>query len=210
MTVTTYDELNRLNGVQKSMSFDDYFGEMVISEEQKDKRKKLADSFFDEFVFVLAWAFYTAQQRAITAKEIEPVLKEHYEKAAKNGVDIEGDIKEYIDNIVIEISETTANRQDSEYTFTEDRARLLAENESNTLLNMQEFKDAKEVGYRYKRWNTIIDGKERDTHAFAEGQERPIDEPFEVGGYYMNFPKDDSFGASPEEIINCRCSVTFF
>ena len=57
MTVTTYDELNRLNGVQKSMSFDDYFGEMVISEEQKDKRKKLADSFFDEFVFVLAWAF---------------------------------------------------------------------------------------------------------------------------------------------------------
>lgn len=210
MTVTTFDELNKLNDTERSMPFDEYFGEMEISEDQKERRRKLADSFFDEFVYVLAWAFYTAQQRNISADEIEPVMQEHYETAAKREVDIEDEIREYIDNIVIEISNTTANRQDAPYTFTEDRARLLAENESNTLLNMQEFKEAKRSGYNYKRWNTIIDGKERDSHAFADGQEKPIDEPFDVGGYFMNFPKDDSFGAPAEEIVNCRCSVSFF
>ena len=204
----TFDELNRLNGIQRSIPYEEYFGEMVLPEDSKKKRIDLAERFEDEIVFVLAWAFYTAQQREITKEEIEPVLKEHYLAAVK-GIDVEGDIKDYIDNIVGEIAQTTADHANDAYTFSQDRAQLIAENEANTLVNMQEFSDAK-GRYQYKRWNTILDGRERPTHAFADGQEVEVHLPFEVGGFFMNFPKDDSFGAPPEEIVNCRCSVTYF
>ena len=200
----TFDELNRLNGTKKSLPYEEYFGEMVLPEDSKKKRVELAERFEDEIIFVLAWAFYTAQQRELTESEIIPVLKEHYLLAAKDYAD---GAEEYIDNIVKEIARTTAEGGD--YAYTEDRAKLISENESNTLVNIREFSDAKGK-YRFKRWNTIIDGRERPTHAEADGQEVEIHLPFEVGGYYMNYPKDDSFGAPPEEICNCRCSVTYF
>lgn len=61
-----------------------------------------------------------------------------------------------------------------------------------------------EVGRR--EWLTTLDGRERETHHLANGQVRGLDEPFEVGGYRMMFPGDDSLGADISEIIQCRCT----
>lgn len=32
----------------------------------------------------------------------------------------------------------------------------------------------------------------------------------EITNVIMNFPKDNTFGADPEEIINCRCTIKYF
>jgi uncharacterized protein with gpF-like domain len=49
----------------------------------------------------------------------------------------------------------------------------------------------------------------RESHADAHGQTVPYDQPFEVGGAAMMRPGDDSLGAGPEGIINCRCAALF-
>ncbi|MCW8930888.1 MAG: hypothetical protein OQL19_11690 [Gammaproteobacteria bacterium] len=60
-----------------------------------------------------------------------------------------------------------------------------------------------------KTWFTNIDGKERDSHHNAFGQERGINEPFDVGSSRLMFPKDRSLGAESKEIFNCRCSAIY-
>lgn len=92
--------------------------------------------------------------------------------------------------------------------FSARRAEKAARNNTNSLCNCQRLERLKQQGYKYKRWNTIMDGRERPTHAIANGQTVPIDAPFIVGGYRMMFPRDVTYGAPPSEIINCRCSIT--
>lgn len=92
--------------------------------------------------------------------------------------------------------------------FAANRAERAARNNTNSLFNCKRFVDLKKQGYRYKQWHTIIDGRERATHAVANNQVVPIDQPFIVGGFQMMFPRDISFGAPPREILNCRCSIT--
>jgi SPP1 gp7 family putative phage head morphogenesis protein len=58
-------------------------------------------------------------------------------------------------------------------------------------------------GYRQKEWSTVIDGRERETHAAADGQVVGINDPFRVGGATCQYPGDDSL--PPELRINCRC-----
>jgi uncharacterized protein with gpF-like domain len=50
-----------------------------------------------------------------------------------------------------------------------------------------------------------MDDRIRDTHAMAHGQTKGLNEYFNVGGDLLMFPGD--VGGSPEEIINCRCTI---
>lgn len=54
-------------------------------------------------------------------------------------------------------------------------------------------------------WDATGDSRTRPDHVAAEGQEVGLDEPFIVGGESMMHPGD--FGASPGNVINCRCAV---
>ena len=55
----------------------------------------------------------------------------------------------------------------------------------------------------------MLDEKTRETHAMADGQKVDIDTPFIVGDSLMMFPTDTSLGATPQEIINCRCIMKY-
>ncbi|MFJ9720012.1 phage minor head protein [Streptomyces sp. NPDC101213] len=57
-----------------------------------------------------------------------------------------------------------------------------------------------------KRWVAVLDDRTRDAHRDADGQEVPLDAPFEVGGETLRFPGDPT--GSPGNVINCRCSVS--
>ncbi len=63
-----------------------------------------------------------------------------------------------------------------------------------------------EWGVTKHSWLATDDARTRPTHAAANGQVRNIDEPFDVGDSQMMYPLDDSLGAGPEEIIDCRCA----
>lgn len=94
---------------------------------------------------------------------------------------------------------------DELYCFSKKRIRSITKNEIQFLANAMRHEQLKESGQKTHTWVTFHDERVRPTHRIADFQTKPIDEPFNVGGYKMMFPGDSSFGAPPQEIINCRC-----
>ncbi len=58
---------------------------------------------------------------------------------------------------------------------------------------------------KQKVWVPIIDSRTREWHRDMDGVIAGLDEPFLVGDELMLFPGDDSLGATPANIANCRC-----
>ncbi len=87
------------------------------------------------------------------------------------------------------------------------RARLVATNTVVFGVNEGQMAVAEKQGYRYKVWMSQRDEKVRVTHTHADGQARPIMDPFLVGGYLMMHP--GAFTASIKETVNCRCTLVF-
>lgn len=56
-----------------------------------------------------------------------------------------------------------------------------------------------------KRWVALHDDHTRPTHRAADGQERPLDSAFLVGGYALMVPGDPT--APLSETAGCRCVV---
>lgn len=57
-----------------------------------------------------------------------------------------------------------------------------------------------------KRWLNSHDARVRPAHRHADGQERPLNQPFDVGGDMIMYPGDPT--GRPETVIGCRCSLT--
>ncbi len=85
------------------------------------------------------------------------------------------------------------------------RSEQIAEYETNWIYNYLTHKKKVEKGQLTHTWETMKDERVRGTHAIADGQTVPINQPFVVGGYKMLFPCDDSLGAPASEILGCRC-----
>lgn len=61
------------------------------------------------------------------------------------------------------------------------------------------------VGPATKTWLATADSRTRRDHRAADGQTVPVDQPFIVGGYALDYPGDP---AGPDrEVWNCRCTV---
>lgn len=60
-----------------------------------------------------------------------------------------------------------------------------------------------------KGWVTEGDELVRQRHVVTNGQNRDVDDPFDVGGEQLMFPGDTSFNASLDNIINCRCAALY-
>ncbi|MBI4227718.1 MAG: minor capsid protein [Candidatus Omnitrophica bacterium] len=56
-----------------------------------------------------------------------------------------------------------------------------------------------------KQWIVALDDRVRPAHRRAHGQVREWDEPFDVDGEELMYPRDP--GGSPGNTINCRCVV---
>lgn len=88
------------------------------------------------------------------------------------------------------------------------RARTIARTETgiaSSVASHEAFASLPEAPQLGRRWVTVMDGRERDWHAEADGQTAGMDEPFEVDGEEMLYPRDPS--GSAENVINCRCDV---
>ena len=83
------------------------------------------------------------------------------------------------------------------------RSRIIARTETHNASQAASHLAAKATGLpTSKEWVTAGQ-RARDDHAEANGQIRPLDEPFDVGGEKLMYPGDPS--GSPENVINCRC-----
>lgn len=68
--------------------------------------------------------------------------------------------------------------------------------------------ETEEMGVEVKKqWLATLDNRTRDTHQALDGQERPVDEPFEIDGMKIDYPGDPN--APPELVYNCRCTLVY-
>lgn len=92
----------------------------------------------------------------------------------------------------------------------QNRAKVIARTETNRAWNAGVLAAAQyyqgPTSSWVKVWDTDVDGHERPAHRRAEGQTRPLSQPFQVGGEDLRFPGDPA--GSPANVINCRCSMT--
>ena len=234
----SFDELNQLVGYKVSEPYEEYYEPMQISREQKRKRIELAERLDEVFLAMLMECFYAEQLGTIVSLDIVERTRQEYRQAVSEVIDSPeyeeaiyeelygnssryADLDNYIINHGTELITTTLlvlyNHRDDPYYYSADRARAIAEGDSNSIWNNTEYEEAVKSGrnpatgrsYKYKTWHTIMDGHERDSHAEVNGITLPIGEPFTLRGGQVQYPRDDSMSASDEEICGCRCSLTF-
>lgn len=78
---------------------------------------------------------------------------------------------------------------------------------------MERLRETEEAGIEVrKKWLAVRDNRVRDTHAELDGQERPVDEPFEVmtdDGRLLEIDYPGDPNAPPELVYNCRCTLVY-
>lgn len=94
---------------------------------------------------------------------------------------------------------------DREEPFWRTRATKIARTESTSGYNAGAFAALADEGVTHKEWVATNDSRTRRTHRDADGQVRPLSEPFEVGRDSLQMPGDPR--GSAREVINCRCTV---
>lgn len=208
----TWDELNQLVGHKISEPYDEYFDPMQISEEQKRRRIELAKELEIVIAGMLMSFFYDEQYETSNFDEIYARTIREYLEVVAAFVVLDEYLRDHAELLIadaIATMERHREKEDFPWFFSEDRAMAISENDSNTVIGHDELEEAIAEGMRYKTWNTIMDGKERDSHAEVNGVTIPINEPFELPGGMLMMPGDDSMGASDDELANCRCACSY-
>lgn len=209
---TISDERKRIS--RKKIPIHEYFEDMQISEEQKQKRIRLANLLLADVLFLFALSKGNNDKHYLV-KSFQNRYTESVKSVAQQDKELSRYIRKVCENIVDTTLKDTKNPSDltdsagTEYRTSIDRAMNIAENEANSILNNEEYRSAIKNGCTKKKWISFGDERVRTDHADVDGEVVDIYKPFHVGGYLMMFPKDDSLGAGLEEIVNCRCSVEY-
>lgn len=209
---TISDERKRIS--RKKIPIHEYFEDMQISEEQKQKRIRLANLLLADVLFLFALSKVNNDKQYLV-KSFQNRYTESVKSVVKQDKELSRYIRKVCENIVDTTLKDTKKPSDltdsagTEYRTSVDRAMNIAENEANSILNNEEYRSAIKNGCTKKKWISFGDERVRTDHADVDGEVVDIYKPFHVGGYLMMFPKDDSLGAGLEEIVNCRCSVEY-
>ena len=210
LPVTSFDELNRLVKTKKSMPYEKFFGEMELNKTEKSKRISLARIMEENFTYIMILLFTMQQYNFLNWNLAENEFIKKYLESIKNFVTLDSKFEQYVSTQANRITESTKENMDNSYYFSLDRAKFIAENESNVARSYQCNQEAIQQNKTYKRWVSIMDEHTRPDHKEADGQIVKINDPFVVGDSLLNCPRDFSLGATPSEIINCRCSVIYY
>lgn len=204
-----FDELNAPEKYSRSVPFDIYFGEMDITEEQKEKRIAVAEELDELMLFLFALIVAMFETGSLDRDYILIQVNQRYLQIAGKYVDVDKYVEDYIKRFSDTFIQTTFDSIDDLWYLSADRASFIAENESETTWNYEEYKKAIKSGKTKKKWDDVRDSKERKTHREVGGTIIPIEDTFVVGNSLMRYPKDDSLGADAKEIINCRCTIKY-
>ncbi len=202
----TFDQLNRLVGMERSIPLESYFAPMVLSAEKKRERLRLAKRLEEEFVYCMAYMFYAYPN--INESMVKEFRDRYINQLMLLGI-ASAAATEQAEKFAIEVVDSTLNHREDPYYYSKDRARLCAEDQSNFIYDDKDFSDAVANGYLFKTWETVGDNRVRNSHVEVEGLTIPIEEPFVLQGGLMLAPHDLSMGADESEVILCRCTLSY-
>lgn len=198
------DELNELE--EQVIDYEEYFGEMELTEEEKERRIELAKQF--EVLFLFFLLAYSKQQKI----DYKSMIYEKYILIALEFLK-QDKVPAYIDDYAKRLSDdvvrTTKEHDGEEFYTSTERGMIISANEANALGNYNQQAQAIKSGMKYKTWRTEKDNRVRKTHREVDDVTVGIFESFQVGDSLMMFPKDTSLGASMEEIAGCRCVAKY-
>lgn len=206
----SFDELNDLVANKRSMSFEQFFGEMELPDEEIQQRIELAEKLEDGFLFVLALLFTMQQYNAVNWERARQEYENRYLSALAGYVTITPYIRQYVRDMSYDIMDSTKKHQSEYYYYSPDRGKFMAECEANTTRSYQCNEDAIAQGKTMKRWLTMGDKRVRETHKEVGGTSKPIGEPFYVGGSLMMFPRDTQYSPPNSLVCGCRCSIEYY
>lgn len=210
LPAASFDKLNRLIKAKRSMPYEKYFGEMELTESEKKKRISLAQIMEEKFTYVMILLFTMQQYNSFNWDFAKKEFVKKYLESIDGYATTDSEFEQYISMQADRMTESTKENTNNPYYFSLDRAKFIAENESNTVRSFQCNQEAMQQNKTYKRWVSIMDGHTRLDHKKADGQIVKINDPFVVGDSLLNYPRDASLGADSSEIINCRCSVIYY
>jgi len=147
-TVQTFDRLNQLGQKPWSMPIDKYFNEMKLTKEQKQERIALAEEIEDAILFFFYLILMTDQYAYVagmSSAEAKDALRERIDSAVERHTEINDDMRAEIDQYVDDVTDTSTEalmvlvalsasedeQANAQRHISEDKARLLAEEESN-------------------------------------------------------------------------------
>lgn len=211
-TIQKYDELNAYDSTLtteevEEFNYKKYFGEMLISDEEKAKREELAEKL--EPIFALLFLMVVSGD---SVDDCLDYFTSRYKVIAKDYLgtkNIPAYVGDHANAFGTEIIDATERNQDKDYFSSLDRAKRVAADEANTLGEYSAYADAIKRGCTKKRWHIISDKRTRHTHRVLSEKTIGIYKDFDVGGYKMRFPKDTLYSPDVGEIANCRCSVEY-
>lgn len=204
------DELNIPMPYSRSEPFEQYFGDMDLTDEEKEKRIEVAGDLDDLMLFIFALISLMRENNAVDKDYIALQINNRYTAILQGYMGIDKYLEDYIRQFSNTFIQTTFDSIDDDWYLSADRSRFIAENESETTWNYDEYRKAIESGKTRKQWVDIMDKRERKTHREVGGTVIPIEDVFVVGDSLMRYPKDTYYGAEAKEIISCRCTVRYF
>ena len=206
-----FDNLNGLFFTKRSknraMSINQFFGEMNLPEEEEERRIRLAENLE---VMMLTFFELVMLYGGVTPDNYDYLsgyLRDLYQQNLLVYVPIDEYLMTKTAVFADEVTRTTKDHADDEWYFSDDRALLIAENESQGTWEYEEFAQAVEAGKTRKTWVAIIDKVTRQWHREVNGKTIPIDDYFHVGNDLMLFPGDQN--ASEENLASCRCHCKY-
>lgn len=198
------DELNKLG--EQVIDYEEYFGEMELAEEEKEKRIELARQF--EILFLFFLLSYSKQQKI----DYESMIYEKYILIALEFLKqdkVPAYVDDYAKRLAEDVVKTTIEHDGESFYTSNERGMIISANESNALGNYRQQVEAVKSGMKHKTWVTEKDDRVRRTHRKVDDKTIDIFEPFKVGNSLMMFPKDRSLGAEMDEIAGCRCVAKY-
>ena len=167
----------------------------------EERLNVIADRYIgkDDVAYINDWAKIEADN--IVDKTFEKIAE--VEQETENSESDTGESTYHFEEFDVDVPKT-------EYWTSDIRGLLLGIECANSVANYYELYDALEKGYTHKVWLTEADNRVRATHQRVDHVDIPITDLFEVGDSLLLFPGDVSNGASPQEIDNCRCTLSFY
>lgn len=89
------------------------------------------------------------------------------------------------------------------------QCRRIAHTEAMNSMNVAGLEAAEALGIPYEKTWSISGINTRETHEAVDGITVPQGGLFSVGGYPMERPMDERYGAPASEVINCSCTLIY-